>query len=278
MTPPLTGLRVLELANLMAGPFCGLVLADLGADVVKIENPQGGDFSRATPPSVRGVSAGFLALNRNKRSLALDLKAPAGREVFLRLARRADVVLENFRPGTVRDLGIDYQTLRAGQSPPRLLLRLRLRAVGALQPARRARPDHAGHVRDHERHRGARAAPGQGGRPCGRPDGGPLRRQRHPGRPAGPGAQRAGTADRRQPLRSGRGPGGLGDQRLLRHRRRPPPPRLRPPHQRPLPGLPHRGRLRHPGGHHPPYLGVLLRRPRPGAPAGRPPLRHQRPA
>ena len=119
MTPPLTGLRVLELANLMAGPFCGLVLADLGADVVKIENPQGGDFSRATPPSVRGVSAGFLALNRNKRSLALDLKAPAGREVFLRLARQADVVLENFRPGTVRDLGIDYQTLR--EDNPRLV-------------------------------------------------------------------------------------------------------------------------------------------------------------
>ena len=119
MAPPLTGLRVLELANLMAGPFCGLVLADLGADVVKIENPQGGDFSRATPPCVRGVSAGFLALNRNKRSLALDLKAPAGREVFLRLARRADVVLENFRPGTVRDLGIDYQTLR--EVNPRLV-------------------------------------------------------------------------------------------------------------------------------------------------------------
>jgi crotonobetainyl-CoA:carnitine CoA-transferase CaiB-like acyl-CoA transferase len=119
MAPPLTGFRVLELANLMAGPFCGLVLADLGADVVKIENPQGGDFSRATPPSVRGVSAGFLALNRNKRSLALDLKAPAGREVFLRLARRADVVLENFRPGTVRDLGIDYQTLR--EVNPRLV-------------------------------------------------------------------------------------------------------------------------------------------------------------
>jgi crotonobetainyl-CoA:carnitine CoA-transferase CaiB-like acyl-CoA transferase len=112
MGPPLSGLRVLELANFMAGPFCGLVLADLGADVVKVENPQGGDFSRDSPPFVRGVSAGFLALNRNKRSLALDLKAPAGRDVFLRLADRADVVLENFRPGTMRDLGIDYQTVR----------------------------------------------------------------------------------------------------------------------------------------------------------------------
>ncbi len=113
MTPPLAGVRVLELANFMAGPYCGLLLADLGADVIKIENPAGGDFSRATPPFVRGVSAGFLALNRNKRSLALDLKHPTGREVFLRLAQRVDVVLENFRPGTMQDLGIDYPAVRA---------------------------------------------------------------------------------------------------------------------------------------------------------------------
>jgi formyl-CoA transferase len=113
MTPPLAGVRVLELANFMAGPYCGLLLADLGADVIKIENPVGGDFSRATPPFVRGVSAGFLALNRNKRSLALDLKRHAGREIFLRLAQRVDVVLENFRPGTMHDLGIDYPAVRA---------------------------------------------------------------------------------------------------------------------------------------------------------------------
>ncbi len=112
-SPPLAGVRVLELANLMAGPYCGLVLADLGADVVKVENPEGGDFSRATPPFVRGVSAGFLALNRNKRSLALDLKQPLGRDVFLRLAAGADVIVENFRPGTMRDLGIDYATVTA---------------------------------------------------------------------------------------------------------------------------------------------------------------------
>ncbi len=115
-SPPLDGVRVLELANFMAGPYCGLVLADLGADVVKVENPQGGDFSRATPPFVRGVSAGFLALNRNKRSLSLDLKRPAGRDVFLRLAAGADVILENFRPGTMGDLGIDYATIK-GRNP-----------------------------------------------------------------------------------------------------------------------------------------------------------------
>ena len=110
---PLAGLRVLELSNFMAGPYCGLVLADLGADVIKVENPNGGDFSRDSPPFVGGISAGFLALNRNKRSLAVDLKHPEGRALFLRLARAADVVLENFRPGTMRDLGIDYETVRA---------------------------------------------------------------------------------------------------------------------------------------------------------------------
>ncbi len=111
--PPLNGIRVLELANFMAGPYCAMLLADLGADVIKVENPDGGDHSRATPPFLDGESAGFIALNRNKRSLALNLKHPAGREVFLRLAERADVVIENFRPGTTKDLGIDYETLSA---------------------------------------------------------------------------------------------------------------------------------------------------------------------
>ncbi len=110
---PLHGIRVLELGNFMAGPYCAMLLADLGADVIKIENPEGGDHSRATPPFLDGESAGFIALNRNKRSLALNLKHPEGRQIFLRLAERADVVVENFRPGTTRDLGIDYETLTA---------------------------------------------------------------------------------------------------------------------------------------------------------------------
>ncbi|MER3456721.1 MAG: hypothetical protein C4304_07550 [candidate division GAL15 bacterium] len=90
--PPLHGIRVLELAHFMAGPYCAMLLADLGADVIKIENPDGGDHSRATPPFLDGESAGFIALNRNKRSLALNLKHPRGRRVFLRLVDRADVV------------------------------------------------------------------------------------------------------------------------------------------------------------------------------------------
>lgn len=111
--PPLRGLRVLELANFMAGPYCGLVLADFGADVIKVENPGGGDFSRATAPFLAGESAGFLALNRNKRSFSLNLKDPRGRELYLRLAERVDVIVENLRPGTTADLGISYETIKA---------------------------------------------------------------------------------------------------------------------------------------------------------------------
>lgn len=108
--PPLDGVRVLELANYMAGPFCGMLLADLGADVVKIENPRGGDYARALGPLPAGASdgAGFLRMNRNKRSAALDLKRPGGHDAFLALARRADIVVENFRPGTMDDLGLGF--------------------------------------------------------------------------------------------------------------------------------------------------------------------------
>jgi formyl-CoA transferase len=109
----LSGIRVLELANFMAGPFCGMLLADMGAEVIKVENPSVGDYTRTTPPFVNGESAGFMALNRNKKSVTLNLKAPEGRDLFLSLAATADVVLENFRPGTMTDLGIDYDAVRA---------------------------------------------------------------------------------------------------------------------------------------------------------------------
>ena len=95
----------------MAGPFCAMQLADLGADVVKIENPAGGDNVRLTPPFIEGESSNFMRLNRNKRSLALDLKDPAGKEVFRRLAAKADIVVENLRPGTMAGLGLDYPRL-----------------------------------------------------------------------------------------------------------------------------------------------------------------------
>ena len=109
--PPLDGIRVIEVGNFMAVPFCGMQLADLGADVVKVENPDGGDLTRATGPFVAGESANFLRLNRNKRSLALDLKSTRGAQLFRRLALRADVVIENLRPGTMKRLGLDYPAL-----------------------------------------------------------------------------------------------------------------------------------------------------------------------
>jgi crotonobetainyl-CoA:carnitine CoA-transferase CaiB-like acyl-CoA transferase len=115
----LAGIRVLEVGNFMAGPFCTMQLADLGADVIKIENPDGGDQVRATAPFLDGESSGFIRLNRNKRSLALDLKSQRGKEVFRKLARRADVLVENLRPGTMRDLELDYA--RLSELNPRLV-------------------------------------------------------------------------------------------------------------------------------------------------------------
>src|SRR6266511_3292564 len=109
---PLEGIRVLELANFMAGPYCGMLLADMGAEVIKVENPSGGDYTRELAPFVDGESAGFIALNRNKKSLTLNLKSTEGRDLFLALARRADIVLENYRPGTMRNLGIDYEAVK----------------------------------------------------------------------------------------------------------------------------------------------------------------------
>ena len=109
--PPLADVRVLEVGNYMAGPFCGMQLADLGAEVIKIEQPDGGDQVRLAAPFLNGESSPFVRLNRNKRSVVLDLKKSAGKEVFRRLARTADVVVENLRPGTMRDLGLDYELL-----------------------------------------------------------------------------------------------------------------------------------------------------------------------
>src|SRR5207248_7002440 len=112
--PPLSGVRVLEVGNYMAGPFCGMQLADLGAEVIKIEQPDGGDQVRLTGPFLDGESSPFVRLNRNKRSLVLDLKSAAGKEIFKRLAVTADVVVENLRPGTMKDLGLDYQGVLSG--------------------------------------------------------------------------------------------------------------------------------------------------------------------
>ena len=111
---PLAGVRVLEIAQVVAGPTCGFMLADLGADVIKVERVPGGDDTRRmTPPEIDGESAAFLMLNRNKRGIALDLKSDGGHAVLVRLAATADVVIENFRKGAMERLGLGYDALAA---------------------------------------------------------------------------------------------------------------------------------------------------------------------
>lgn len=111
---PLDGVRVLDLSRVLAGPYAGLMLADLGAEVIKIENPAHGDDSRTfTIPSHNGHAVYFLTVNRNKKSVALDLKAPDGKAAFLKLVANSDVVIENFRTGVMERLGLDYETLKA---------------------------------------------------------------------------------------------------------------------------------------------------------------------
>ncbi len=108
---PLAGLKVLDLSQIMAGPYCTMVLADLGAEVIKVEKAGKGDDSREMGPYVKGESASFVHINRNKKGIVLNLKDPQGREVLYDLARWADVVVENFRVGVTKSLGVDYETL-----------------------------------------------------------------------------------------------------------------------------------------------------------------------
>lgn len=116
---PLAGLNVLDLSQIMAGPYCTMVLADLGADVIKVEKPSGGDDSRQMGPYVKGESTCFAQINRNKRGVVLDLKDPDAREAVYELAKWADVVVENYRVGVTQRLGVDYDTL--SQINPRLV-------------------------------------------------------------------------------------------------------------------------------------------------------------
>jgi crotonobetainyl-CoA:carnitine CoA-transferase CaiB-like acyl-CoA transferase len=136
---PLQGLRVLDLSRVLAGPYCTMLLADLGADVVKVERPGTGDETPDLgPPFVGGESAYFLALNRTKRSVALDLSDDRARAAFSRLAETADVVVENFRPGGANALGVGYEQVRALN--PRVVY-CSITGFGAREPADRAAYD-----------------------------------------------------------------------------------------------------------------------------------------
>src|SRR5574337_100789 len=111
---PLEGLRILDLSRVLAGPYCTMLLGDMGAEVLKVEEPKKGDDTRAWgPPFVNGESAYFFCINRNKKSITLDLKAERGKEVLKALAAKCDVLMENYKPGTMDRLGLGYDTLKA---------------------------------------------------------------------------------------------------------------------------------------------------------------------
>src|SRR4026209_788993 len=116
--PPLTGLRVIDLTRVVAGPYCTMMLGDMGAEVLKIEEPKHGDDSRAGAPFLEGTGSVSLALNRSKKSVALDLKSPDGADALRRLIETADVLIENFRPGSLAELGFGYDD--AAKMNPRL--------------------------------------------------------------------------------------------------------------------------------------------------------------
>ena len=111
--PPLEGVRVLDLTQIMAGPYCAMTLGDMGADVVKVEKPNGGDDARRMgPPFIEGESAAFLGINRNKRSIVADMRTDGGREIVQELARRSDILIQNFRPGSLERMGLGYEQVR----------------------------------------------------------------------------------------------------------------------------------------------------------------------
>jgi crotonobetainyl-CoA:carnitine CoA-transferase CaiB-like acyl-CoA transferase len=108
---PLRGVRVLDLTRVLAGPFCSMILGDMGAEVIKLEEPGKGDDTRSWPSFLNGESTYFMSVNRNKQSITLNLKAPGAQDVFRKLVRKSDVILENFRPGTMERLGFGYKAL-----------------------------------------------------------------------------------------------------------------------------------------------------------------------
>jgi crotonobetainyl-CoA:carnitine CoA-transferase CaiB-like acyl-CoA transferase len=110
---PLAGMKVVELAHIMSGPTCGMMLADMGADVIKVEKPDGDDSRRFLPPAINGEPAAFMMMNRNKRGIVVDLKTEEGKNVLRRLVAQCDVLIENFRRGTMEDLGLGYEVLKA---------------------------------------------------------------------------------------------------------------------------------------------------------------------
>ena len=158
MSPSLSHIRVLDLTTHLSGPWCAMILADHGADVVKVERPDGGDDMRGTPPYVEGESAPFMLWNRNKRSVALNLKDSGDLAEFKRLASTADVLVENFKPGTAARLGIGYDAMHTLN--PRIVY-CSISGFGQTGPLRASRGVRPHRVRDDR--------PDEHQRPAGRP-------------------------------------------------------------------------------------------------------------
>jgi len=184
---PLTGIRILDLTRLLPGAYCTLLLADMGADVIKVEEPGAGDYMRWTPPLAGGQSALFNAINRNKRSVTLNLKADAGRDLLLRLVEGADVLVEGNRPGVMDRLGLGWEVVHARN--PRLVM-CSITGYGQDGPF----ASRAGHDLNYMATAGAGTArgPGRGHRRRRAPAGG-----RHLGRPGRRAAWRRRPLDRR---------------------------------------------------------------------------------
>src|SRR6266851_3109078 len=182
---PLAGLVVADFSRVLAGPYCTMLLADLGADVIKVESPTGDDTRTWVPPARAGVSTYYLAINRNKRSVALDFNDQADNAAGRELARRADIVVENFKPGGLRRFGLDYETVSAG-NPAVIYASISGFGSGA----------GAGGHRGVRRHRRPAHGPG------------------HPGRAESPRRHRRGPAHRDQPAVLGHVRHGQQDERL----------------------------------------------------------------
>ena len=192
----LAGLKVIDLTRVLGGPYCTMILSDHGAEVIKLEPPQGDEVRDWGPPfDEHGDASYFIGVNRNKRSVGLDLSKPEGRQVLLRLLEGADVLVENFKPGSMEKWGLGYEQVLSGALPaadalPRLRLRRR-RAAWRL-PRLRRRDAGDGRADVDQRHGGQRPdAARQSDR---RHRHRPLRRHRHPDGPAGAGAERAGAS------------------------------------------------------------------------------------
>ena len=213
MRLPLAGIRVVEFSHMVMGPSCGLILGDLGADVIKVEPVGEGDNTRRLPGSGAGF---FAAFNRNKQSLALDIKAPKGLAFAKKLIARSDALIENFRPGGLDAAGAGLRRAQHRQSGPDLLLAQGLprRSLRASPRARRNRADD-GRARLHDRAAGTAAARGRFGQ---RHHGRHVRRHRHHGRADGACAYRPRPAHPQRAVREQRVPGLAAHGAVRRHR------------------------------------------------------------